>query len=95
MPCWDCNTMGNKICGPVGTVDCENLKLGDAYMGIMPHCYMVEASKLYPSPANFSAAYLGSDQSKAPCANYTIPSKMYPGVTHYFTDGTPVAGCTS
>jgi hypothetical protein len=44
-PCWDCETMGNRICGPLPTEpaepvtpDCANLKLGEAWAGVGLTC---------------------------------------------------------
>lgn len=88
-PCWNCETMGNKVCGAgIGeTVDdflsrvCDGPKLGDAYAGIMRNCYYQEARTLAPN-----SAYMGSGSTADPAATYWIPSQRYDGIIHSFRD---------
>jgi hypothetical protein len=84
MPCWNCATMGNGVCGAAAgeALDswlvriCQNPTFTDD--AIMRHCHWQEASTLSALP------YLGSTETALPCATLTVPSVKYPGIVHSY-----------
>lgn len=91
-PCWNCSTMGNRICGAAQgeTIDewlsrvCGGPQLGDEWQGIMRHCFYLEALALAPQ-----LSYVGSGPVQVSCSNHILPSAKYAGIVHSYTDKVP------
>lgn len=85
-PCWNCETMGNHICGavPEETLDnwlarvCDGPKLGDAYAGIMRNCYWQEAVALNPNLTYVDSGFI------ALAGKINVASPKYPGIIHTY-----------
>lgn len=94
-PCWNCETMGNHICGavPEETVDnwlvrvCDGPKLGDAYAGIMRNCQWQEAMTL----ATPDLTFVDSGFTNSPYGNVFIASVKYPGIIYSFKSAPTVS----
>lgn len=88
-PCWDCATMGNKICGASAgqSLDqwlAETCTASTTHPGVVRHCHYLEATYLFPS-----FKYLGSGTEPHTCATYWTRSTKDEEVIHSYTDGVP------
>lgn len=73
-PCWDCLTMGNKLCG----VDPANLE--DAWAS-----FDAEAvAEVVGKSVSFGAVYVGTSGASSMAGYWVVPSLQYPNTFHVF-----------